>query len=356
VASAPPEHFREAIGAVAADPGIDALIVIFIPPLATKSVDAAEAIVEAARSFKGDKPVLTVFMSSRGVPASLRTADVQIPSFAFPEDAAIALARAARYGEWRSKPRVSPPAIPDLRRDEAAALVAVALERGEGWLTPVEVHALLSAYGLPLVRQRVAATPAAAGDVARDLGTAVALKAIAPDLLHKTELGAVRLGLETEDQVREAAEEMQRALTDAGLTIKGFLVQEMAPKGVEMLIGVVHDQHFGPVVACGAGGVLVELLKDVTVRLTPLNHDDAREMIRTLKSAPLLAGYRGQKAVAIAALEEALLRVSALVEDLPQIAEMDLNPIIVHATGAAIVDARIRVAPSTPPPAYGFAR
>lgn len=355
IASAPAAHYRDAIKAVAEDPGIDALIAIFIPPLVTHSEDVAGAIVEAVRSMGGDKPVLTVFMSSRGVPDALHTSDVQIPSFAFPEDAAIALARVARYGQWRSTPRATPPTLPDLRRDEAAALVAVALEQGARWLTPAETHTLLSAYGLPLARQKVAATPEAAGSAAREFGV-VALKAIAPDLLHKTEAGGVRLGLRSGDEVRAAAEEMQRQLSLSGHSLDGFLVQEMAPKGVDMLIGVVHDEHFGPVIACGAGGVLVELLKDVSVRLPPLNREDAREMIRGLKSAPMLTGYRGQKPVDITALEDALLRVSALVEDLPQIAEMDLNPIIVHPDGAVIVDARIRVAPVTPPSAYGFAR
>lgn len=357
VASAPPEHYRDAIQAVAADPGIDALIAIFIPPLATKSEDVAAAIVDAARTLRGHKPLLTVFMSSRGVPASLRATDVHVPSFAFPEDAAIALARVARYGEWRATPREAPPALPDLRRDEAAALVAAALGRGADWLPADETHALLSAYGLAVARQRVATTPEAAGAAASELGKAVALKAIAPGLLHKTEVNGVRLGLENGDAVRDAAREMQRRLAETGHTIQGFLVQEMAPKGVEMLIGLVHDQHFGPIVACGAGGVLVELLKDVSVRLTPLNHDDTQEMIRALKSAPLLTGYRGQPAVDIGALEDALLRVSALVEDLPQIAEMDLNPVIVHPDSATIVDARIRVAPPAPrAPAFGFAR
>lgn len=356
LASATPEQYREALRIFAADPGVDALIAIFIPPLATKSEDVAQAIVAAAREFNGSKPVLTVFMSSRGVPKPLRAADVRIPSFAFPEDAAMALARVARYGEWRAMPRTSPPVFADVRRDEAAAVVASALGRSAGWLTAEETLTVLKAYGLPVAGQRLAATADEAAIAAREMGQPVALKVIGPDLLHKTDLGAVRLNLSGGEAVRNAAEEMQRRLAARGYAVERFLVQAMAPEGVEMLIGVVSDQHFGPVIACGAGGVLVELLKDVSVRLTPLNHDDAQAMIRELKSAPLLAGYRGRPPVNVMALEEALLRVSALVEDLPQIAEMDLNPIIVHQDGATIVDARIRVVPAAPPPAFGFAR
>jgi len=356
LASAPAEHYRRAVEIVARDPAVDAVIAIFIPPLVTGMEDAAQAIVQATRTLDGTKPVLTVFMSSKGVPEALRSADVRVPSYAFPEAAAIALARVARYGEWRSTPRIAAPTLAGIQRDEAAAVVATALKRGPGWLTPEEAQSVLRMYGLALPQHWTAATPEEAGAAAREFGKPVALKAIGPDLLHKTDLGAVRLSLSGRGVVRGAAEEMAQRLAAAGRALQGFLVQEMAPKGVEMLIGVVHDQHFGPVVACGAGGVLVELLKDVAVRLAPLNRDEAQEMIRSLKSAPLLTGYRGQPPVDAGALEDALLRVSALVEDLPQVAEMDLNPIIVHATGAMIVDARIRVAPATPPPAYGFAR
>ena len=136
---------------------------------------------------------------------------------------------------------------------------------------------------------------------------------------------------------------MDSRLRSAGLTPGGFLLQRMASPGVEMIVGVVHDRQFGPVVACGAGGVLVELLKDVSVRLAPLSRRDADEMVRELRSFPLLTGYRGSAPGDVAALVDTILRVSALVEDLPQIAELDLNPVLVHATGVTVVDARLRV-------------
>lgn len=356
IASATGAHYRDAIRVVADDPDVDALIVIFMLPLVTRAADVAQAIVEGARELGGRKPILTVFMSARGVPDELRTADVRIPSYAFPEAAALALARVARYGEWRERSVSAPPHLPGLRRDEAAALVAAALRRGEGWLTPDEVAALLACYGLPVAEQRVVPSADQAGTAAAELGGAVVLKGVAPGIVHKTEVGAVRLNLRGAAEVSAAAEEMDAGLRAKGFAPAAFLVQRMVPKGVEMIVGVVHDPQFGPVVACGAGGVLVELLGDVAVRLTPLTREDAGEMIRSLKTYRLLTGFRGGPACDVSVLEEALLRVSALVDDLPQIAELDCNPITVHETGAVVVDARVRVAPSEPPPPLGARR
>lgn len=350
IASATAAHYREAIRIVGEDPGIDALIVIFIPPLVTRATDAAQAIVDGARALGGRGPLLTVFMSARGVPDALRSAKVRIPSYAFPEDAARALARVARYGEWRARPERARVEPQDLRREEAAALVATALQRGAGWLAPDQLAALLACYGLPVAPQRIVSSPEEAGSAAGALGGAVALKAIAPGLVHKTEAGAVRLHLRGADEVRAAAEDMVTRLAALGHPPAAFLVQEMAPKGVEMIVGLVHDAQFGPVVACGAGGVLVELLGDVSVRLAPLGREDAGEMVRSLRSYPLLTGFRGAPACDVPALEDALLRVSALAEDLPEVAELDCNPIIVHEKGALVIDARARVAPAEPPP------
>src|SRR3990170_2575985 len=349
VASASAEQYRDVLRIVAEDPTVDAVIVIFIPPLVTRAEDVAAAIVDGTRELGGAKPVLTVFMSARGLPQILKAPDVHIPSYAFPEDAAIALARVARYGEWQARPQVPPPVLDGVRRDEAAAIVAGALQRGADWLLPKEVQGLLSCYGLPLVRQRIVPRPEDTGAAAAEMGGTVALKAIAPDIVHKTELGAVRLDLRP-DEVRAAAEQMAGSLAARGVAPAGFLVQQMVPQGVEMLVGVLHDPQFGPVIACGAGGVLVELLRDVSVRLTPLNAADAAEMIRSLKTYPLLAGFRGQPAYDAAALQDALLRVSALVEDLPQVVELDCNPIMVLEQGAAVIDARVRVATYEPAP------
>jgi acyl-CoA synthetase (NDP forming) len=286
----------------------------------------------------------------------LRTAKLNIPSYSFPETAAIALARAARYREWRDRLETFPAKFADIRADEAAAIVASALARGDGWLLPDEVAQICSCYDLPLIAQRVVASADDAASAAEEMSGEIALKALAPGLVHKTEAGAVRLHLSGAEMVRKAAREMSERLSAQGYSPSGFMVQQMAQRGVEMLVGVVHDPQFGPVVACGAGGIQVELLKDVSIRLTPLSNEDAAEMIGELKTYLLLTGFRGSVRCDVAALEEALLRVSAMVEDIPQIAELDCNPFVVHEKGATILDARIRVTAVAPRPLVGARR
>jgi acetate---CoA ligase (ADP-forming) len=356
IASAPAEHYRRAIEIVGTDENVDSLIVIFTPPLVTRADDVARSIVEAVQLIDDEKPVLSVFLSAHDAPKELRMERFAIPSYSFPETAAIALARAARYRQWRDRRETYSAPFEDIRTDEAAAVVASALARGEGWLRPDEIAQICSCYGLPLIEQRVVSNAEEAAEAAAEMGGEIALKAIAPVLVHKTEARAVRLRLHGAEAVRAAAREMTERLSTQGHSPSGFVVQKMAPKGVEMLVGVVHDPQFGPVVACGAGGIQVELLKDVSVRLSPLSNEDASEMIRELKTYPLLTGFRGSAQADIRALEEALLRVSAMVDDLPQIAELDCNPFVVHETGATILDARIRVTTVEPRPLVGVRR
>lgn len=342
IASATPEQYREAIRIIGTDAAVDAIIVIFIPPLVTKPDDVARAIVDATRALAGSALVMTVFMQSRGIPEELRAADVHLPSYAFPEDAAIALGCAAKYGEWLRRPVPLPARFDDVRAADASAVLAAAGARGASWLAPDEVAALLGAYRIPLAEQRVVSSPEEAARASESMGGALALKAIAPGLVHKTDAGMVQLRLEA-GAVLAAAEDMNRRLLDASLAPGGFVVQRMSVPGIEMIVGVVHDPHFGPVVACGAGGVLVELLKDVSVRLTPLTLLDAEEMLHELKTFPLLTGYRGSPPYDVRALVDTILRVGAMVEAHPEIGELDLNPIIVHERGATIVDARVQL-------------
>ena len=353
IASAPAEHYRQAIEIVAGDKNVDALIVIFTPPLVTRADDVAREIIEAVKTIDRGKPILSVFLSAQAAPAELRSGEIRIPAYSFPETAAIALARAARYSQWRERPETMAARFTDVRRDEAAAVVATALSRGDGWLTTEETAELFSCYGLPLIEQRIVKTPEEAGRVAEKMDGEVALKVIAPGVIHKTEAGGVRLNLRGNKQVRKAAREMTAGFEESGNSPTGFLIQRMAGKGVEMIVGVVHDPQFGPVVACGAGGVQVELLRDVSVRLTPLSREDAAEMIGGLKTYPLLNGFRGGPVCDIAALKEGLLRVSAMVEDIPQIAELDCNPFVVQERGAVILDARVRVTGVEPRPLLG---
>ncbi|HTO72258.1 MAG TPA: acetate--CoA ligase family protein, partial [Gemmatimonadales bacterium] len=249
-----------------------------------------------------------------------------------------------RYGEWLARPEESPATFTDLRREEAAAIVAAAAGQGGGWLAPDALWRLLACYGIPVVEQTVVATAEEAANAATGYGASVALKAYAPEIIHKREHGAVQVNLPAGEVLAEARAMADR-LAKGGIVPGGYVVQPMAPPGAEMVVGMMHDQQFGPVVACGSGGTLVELLKDVSVRLTPLSRRDAGEMLHELKTFPLLAGYRGSAALDSSALIDTILRIAAMAEDLPRIAELDLNPVIVHPHGLTVVDARLRVAP-----------
>ncbi len=349
IASATAEDYERAIETVAADQEVDAVIVIYIPPQATKAVEIGHAIVRAINEVGGRIPIATTWMSTKGLPQELQEAGTRIPSFAFPEQAAIAMAHAARYGRWRERPIGSIPRFHDTNTDEAVAVIAAALGRADaGWLTAEEVERLFACYGLRTARSERVATAEEAGDAASRIGTAVAIKAFGPDIVHKTEVGAVALGLSGPAETTSAARQMAERVAAAGLTLEGFLVQEMVQEGVEMLVGVAHDPLFGPVIACSAGGTTVELVRDVAVRLTPITDLDAGEMVRSLRTFPLLEGFRGAPKVDVAALEDVLLRVSELVENHAGIAEMDCNPVMVLPRGALIVDARVRVQEGPP--------
>ncbi len=353
IATAPADHYRRALEVLAGHDCADAIIAIFIPPLATRSEDVALAIRSAVDALDRPLPVVSVFMTSEGKPPALTSGGGSIPAFAFPEDAARALARTVDYGVWREAPGGQVRDFEDARPEEAGAVIASALGRSAEWLSPDDVDRLFGCYGLPLVESRTAGTPDEAASAASDLGGAVALKATSPTIIHKTELGAVAVDLPGPEAVREAAQQMTARLTAAGHEPAGFLVQKMAPHGVEMLVGVAHDPLFGPVIACGAGGVTAEVMKDVAVRITPLTDRDATAMIVSLRSFPLLEGFRGGARADIEALVDVLLRAGALVEAHPEVMEMDCNPVVVSSDGAVIVDARIRVeavAPAGPSP------
>ena len=338
IASASAANYGRALSVLAACEEVDAIIVIFIPPLLSARAAVEASVATAARSLARAVPVLSVFMSAPGALDRPLGPGPEIPTYRYPEDAAVALGHAVRYGTWRARPESTTRSFAGLRRADAQRVLDRALARGQGWLAHEEVVELFSCYGIPLPG-RVVATPDEAAAAALKIGGRVAVKAIAPSLVHKTEAGGVLLGLEAE-AVRGAAEQMRERIGDPAMR---FLVQPMAQKGVEMLVGVVHDPLFGRVVACGAGGTNVELMKDVNVRLTPLTERDASEMVRTLRTFPLLEGYRGAPKADVAALEDVILRVAALVDAHPEISELDANPVVVLEQGAVVVDARVRI-------------
>ena len=351
IAAAPGESYRKALKLLAEWDGIDAIIILYVPVLVTNSQEIADGVRAAALEIERKVPMLSVFLSSEGSPSNLKSNGLSIPSYPFPEDAARALAHAVRYGVWAETPEGAVPEFKDMRTSEGKALVADVLadlekstDEKSRWLLPDEVAKLMDCYGVPMAKWRLAPTPAAAGAAAAELGGKVALKGVAPKLIHKTEAKAVVLNLEGAAEVEKQAVEMAARIAKQGTEVEKFFIQQMVPAGgVEMLVGVVHDKLFGPVVACGAGGTAVEVLKDVKVRITPLTDRDAHEMVTSLRTFPLLDGFRGAAKCDVAGLEDLLLRVAAIVEQHPEIAEMDCNPVIVRPEGAVIVDARIRI-------------
>jgi acyl-CoA synthetase (NDP forming) len=341
IASAPPDHYERATRLMLADPGMDSLLTIFIPPLVTEPRAVADAIVRGAAGTS--KTVLATFMRAQGAPPELGS----IPSYMFPEAAATALARVAAHGEWRRRPQGRLPVLAGVSRDAARAIVDRALAHGGGWLVPNDVHALLEAYGIASAAPVAAANEGEAVAAARRIGYPVAMKVVGPAIVHKTEVGGVLLGLTNDDAVGAGYGSLAARL---GSAMTGVILQRMVPNGVEVIVGATEDPSFGPVIACGTGGTLVELFKDVVFRLHPLTDIDAADMINEMRGAPLLRGYRGAAVVDEGALRDVLLRVSALVDACPEIQELDINPLRVLPNGVCALDARIRVA--LPMPAH----
>jgi acetyl-CoA synthetase (ADP-forming) len=207
----------------------------------------------------------------------------------------------------------------------------------------VESKALLKASGIPIVETRLAQSLEEAQRISRQLGFPVVLKVVSPDILHKSDIGGVRVGLKDEGEVATAYQEILQAAKKAqpSARIHGVSVQPMARPGIEVIMGMTLDPQFGPVLMFGLGGVFVEVLKDVAFRIVPLTPRDAREMVREIKGFPILSGYRGQEPADIGALEDALLKLSAFVEGQPGLREIDLNPIFAYRDGLLAVDARV---------------
>jgi acyl-CoA synthetase (NDP forming)/GNAT superfamily N-acetyltransferase len=342
LAAAGPSEFDAVLRALAGSGEVDAIVALFTPAL-TASADEVQRAIDAVAHEVEIPVVSVVFGSGAGEP---RAGDAT--RFTYPEAAARALAATARLAEWRSAPPDEPLPYDDARRAAASELLAAAVADGERWLSDTETTQLLSAWGIPLVETTRASTPAEAGRAAAAMGGLVALKAVGEGIVHKTDLGAVQIGLQGAQEVSRAARGMSRRLRRRGLPPEGYLVQRQIDGGVEMLAGVTVDPLLGPLVACAAGGTVVELLGDVSVRLAPVGPRDAADMIRSLSSFPLLDGYRGARRADVAALEDLVGRLSALAATHPEVVELDCNPVMALQHGAAVVDARVRVAP--PPP------
>jgi acetate---CoA ligase (ADP-forming) len=319
--------YEQAIPPLLRDPGIDALIVLFVPPVVAGVEEVAEAIANAVEQARvADKPVLASVISSEGTSERLLSASVS--AFAFPESAGRALGRAADRAEWLRRPQGR---VPELDRIDASAAQLILHDARDRWLTPDEARRLLEAYGLPLVAERTAATADEAVAAAEALGYPVVLKTGLAGV-HKTERGGVALDLREEQAVRDAAERIEPP----------YIVQPLIRGGVELLVGAVEDPVFGPLVALGPGGTLAELLGDTGFRLAPLTDVDADELVGGGKVGKLVGGFRGNPPADTGAVADVVLRVARLADDLPEVAELDLNPVIAGPEGCVVVDARVR--------------
>lgn len=350
VASATPEVYRTALELVLADENIDAVLAICTPTFAAPPEQVACVLGEIAAG--ADKPVVGCFVAAPEIAPLVTCAgatsgelgESAVPVFTSPEPAVRTLARAATYAEWRERP---PGALGDLagfssKRAERVVRSFLDQHPEGGWLPDGPVGDLLRATGVPFARTGQAAGASEAREVADVFGFPVALKASGPDLVHRSDVGGVALDLASGDDVVAAYENMASRLGD-GMT--GAVIQEMAEPGVETIVGVVQDPLFGPLVMFGLGGVATELLGDRAFRILPLTDLDAAELVRSLRTSPLLFGYRGAAPVAVKALEDVLQRVARLAGQVPEIAELDLNPVVASAEGVLAVDCRIRVAP-----------
>ena len=326
--------FEAVIPALLEDKRLDSLIVLFVPPVVAGADEVAAAIQAAVERGATDKPVLAVLISRDGTPAALREGGSSVASFAYPESAARALGLAAARAEWLRRPAGTVPSAPDVDVAAARRIVETAINgHSEAWLDAEATRGLLEAYGVAVVPERVAQTADEAVEAARELGLPVVLKTAAAGA-HKTEQGGVALDLRDETQVRAAAERIGPPL----------LVQPMISGGAELLAGIVQDPVFGPLVAFGPGGVFAELIGAAAFRIAPLTDLDANELVQEGKAGRLIAGFRGALAADAPALVELLHRLSRLAQDLSEVAELDLNPVISLPDGYVAVDARVRVA------------
>jgi acetyltransferase len=344
IASADADRYRAALDLVKKDAGVDGIVAIFVSPIMIDAYEVARAIAAAA---DGSKPVLCVFMgkqrSAEGVEELRRH---RVPVYRFPEDAASAMAAMARYKVLRERPQGRSVTF-EVDRERARRVVRRARRAGRTALVAVEVQDLLGAYGFPLVPSRITGSPAEAIAAARELGYPVVLKALSERISHKSDVGGVRVDLRTADEVGAAYDDLTSRLRRRDPHLR-VLVQRMVRGGREVILGMAREPRFGPILMFGLGGIFVEVLRDVAVRIHPITDLEARAMIERVKGYPLLAGARGEPAVALSRIEEALLRLSQLVSDFEdELSELDLNPFIVtdRPQDCFVVDARISLIP-----------
>ncbi|MEE8120944.1 MAG: acetate--CoA ligase family protein, partial [Anaerolineales bacterium] len=327
------DRYRFALEQVIGSPSVDGVLVILTPQAMTEIVETAEVVAEI--SAKVDIPILACFMGEARVEASIKyMAKHNVPNFPFPERAAMVLQAMSHYREYRERPLPSFESF-DVDQKTARETIDRVLDEGRLAIGDAEATSILTAYGLQAPPSEIAETAEKAVETAADMGYPVVLKIASPDILHKTDVGGVKVGLQNPTDVRDAFDlityRSQRYLPEARLW--GCQVQKMVPSGLEILIGMNRDPQFGPLITFGLGGIYVEALKDAAFRIAPFSRDEAAQMLTEIRAKALLDGVRGEPPVDKAILVDALLRIGQLVLDFPEIAELDINPFIVYEEG-----------------------
>jgi acetyltransferase len=339
---ADPERYAAALEAAQDDPGVDAIIVLLTPQVMTRPAETARAIVA---SMRGDKPVLAAFMGGREVlPAREELVAAGLPEYPSPERAAAALRAMHEYAAWRRRP---PRVVTRFRvnRRRVERIISRRLKTGRLQLGEVKAKSVLAAYGFRIPAGALATTAGEAVETAEHIGYPVVMKVVSPDIVHKTDIGGVRVGITTRREVTDAFDLMSLRVHEHApeAHIEGFYVEREVPRGLEVILGMTRDPQFGPMLMFGLGGIFVEVMKDVAFHLAPITAEEARQMLTATRSYELLRGARGQRGVDVAAIAVGLQRVSQLATDFPEIAELDINPLMVGEVGTEPIAADVRI-------------
>ena len=339
IASADENSYRIALETVAADENVDGVIVIYITPLNKDPLVIARIVADI--STKTEKPILGVFMSREQIFGAINMMEVKerVPSYMFPESAAKAMAALYEYSIINKKTFKKEKTY-EVDLASIREIINNAVSEGRDFLEMDEVAKILDMMNIPQPGWRVVRDTSELKELA--LNFPVVVKAMAPGLIHKSDVGAVVLGVKTIDDLEDTMAKLKETLSNNGYSVNGYFIQEMAPKGMEVIVGEKRYSS-GPLIMFGLGGVFVEVLKDVAFGVTPMSEDDAMEMIKSIKGYKLLKGYRGEPARDIEKVKDTVLRISYLTHTIKEIDEMDINPLIAYEKGVMAVDARIKV-------------
>ena len=345
IASAPIEHYKQTLETVIADENVDMIITIYLPFLGLKDIDVAKALMEI-KAEHPEKPVIGVFMTKSEFFSTLSDMKVNMPFFMYAEEAADGLNRLNQQRKWMERPEGKIPTF-DVDYKRAQEIIAKSVNEGRAQLTTRESIDVLDAYGIRVCKSGFAKSEDEAVSIADSIGYPVVMKMTSKTTSHKTDVGGVRVNIQSAEQLRAEYQDLIAKLTEKGLLegLEGVIIQEMVKGNREMVCGIATDPQYGPMMMFGLGGVFIEVMKDVTFRIAPLTDVDAKEMIKSVKAYKLLEGARGTKPAQMEQIEETLLRLSQLVHDFKFIDELDINPLLIsEKTGEGIaVDGRIKV-------------